>query len=198
MMLRILMVLMALSGSLTPNLFAGTSRADLLLVDIGGLPGLPGATGLPGPVIPGAPGILDTADFFALVTPVDGLGAPIPVAGGEDVPFPFDGPISGAISRLSATSFLLPEVGIYKVEFQVPVAELGQLVVTLNGAELGYTVVGRDAPLSQIVGEVLVQTTAANSVLTIRNPAGNAGITIVSVTGLLNPTSAHLVITRVR
>lgn len=63
------------------------------------------------------------------------------------------------------------------------VTEAGQLILTLDGVDLPETVVGRATGTSQIVGMYLVETTAINSVLTVRNPTGNA--------------SAHLVIMQI-
>ena len=95
------------------------------------------------------------------------------VAPGTDVSFPQDGPTSGTtITRTGPSSFNLSAIGTYQVLFQVSVTEAGQLILTLNGADLAYTVVGRATGTSQIVGMALVQTTVINSVLTVRNPAG--------------------------
>ena len=83
--------------------------------------------------------------------------------------------------------------------FQVSVAEAGQLDLTLNSVELAETVVGRATGTSQIVGISLVTTTVANSVLTVRNPAGNStALTITPLAGGTDPVSAHLVITQIR
>ena len=119
------------------------------------------------------------------------------VAPGTDVAFPQDGPASGTIVRTAATTFLLPSIGVYQVLFQVSVDEAGQLLLTLNGADLAYTVVGRATGTSQLVGTALVQTTLVNSIITVRNPAGNAtALTITPIAGGTRPVSAHLVITR--
>ena len=83
------------------------------------------------------------------------------------------------------------------MRFQVCVSESGQLLLTLNGADLPYTVVGRATGTTQIVGLAIVTTTSVDSILTVRNPAGNAAaITITPVSGGTRPVSAHLVITR--
>ena len=48
---------------------------------------------------------------------------------------------------------------------------------------------------SQIIGMALVTTTVINSILTVRNPAGNAAaLTITPLAGGTRPVSAHLVI----
>jgi hypothetical protein len=123
------------------------------------------------------------------------------VAVGTDVDFPQDGPSSGSglIARLGPDSFNLAEIGVYEVTFQVSVTEAGQLILTLNGADLAYTVVGRATGTSQIVGVALVQTTTINSILTVRNPAGNStALTITPLAGGTRPVSAHLVITRIQ
>jgi hypothetical protein len=121
------------------------------------------------------------------------------VAPGTDVSFPQDGPISGtAITRTGASSFNLAAIGTYQVLFQVSVTEAGQLILTLNGADLDYTVVGRATGTSQITGIALVQTAVINSILTVRNPAGNAAaLTITPLAGGTRPVSAHLTITQI-
>lgn len=136
--------------------------------------------------------MLAFADFFALMPP-DNAGT---ITAGEDVAFPQDGPNSGSgISRESAVSFVLDEPGTYLVQFQVTPGEGGQLVLTLNGDELPYTVAGREAGAAQIVGMALITTTAADSVLTVRNPAGsNPPLTLTPSAGGTEPVSAHLII----
>jgi predicted Abi (CAAX) family protease len=120
------------------------------------------------------------------------------VAVGTDVDFPENGPNSGTgIARTGPNSFNLGPIGTYQVLFQVSVNEPGQLILTLNGADLAYTVVGRATETSQIVGMALVTTTSVNSILTVRNPAGNStALTITPLAGGTRPVSAHLVITR--
>ena len=166
--------------------------------------GIVGPTGATGPTGPaggptgpaGTSGVLDFADFYALMPPDNAAT----VAPGTDVSFPQDGPNSGAgIARTSASSFNLPEIGTYQILFQVSVSEAGQLVLTLNGAELSYTVVGRATGTSQIVGMALVAPTSINSVLTVRNPADNAvALTITPLAGGTEPVSAHLVIMQIQ
>ena len=138
--------------------------------------------------------VLAFADFFALMPPDNAAT----VAPGTDVSFPQDGPTSGTdITRIGPSTFNLLTIGTYQVLFQVSVDEAGQLILTLNGADLAYTVVGRATGTTQIVGMALVQTTVSNSVLTVRNPAGNAtALTITPLAGGTRPVSAHLVITR--
>ena len=82
--------------------------------------------------------------------------------------------------------------------FQVSVTEAGQLILTLNGQDLAYTVVGRATGTSHIVGMALVTTAEVNSILTVRNPAGNAAaLTVTPLAGGTRPVSAHLVITQI-
>ena len=96
------------------------------------------------------------------------------VAAGTDASFPEDGPTSGTtITSTGPSTFNLAAIGTYLVSFNVPVDEPGQLILTLNGADLAYTVAGRETGRSPIAGESLIQTTVVNSVLTVRNPAGN-------------------------
>ena len=153
-----------------------------------------GPQGEVGPAGPQGPAgtVLAFADFYALM-PGDN---PDPIAQGEDVDFPQDGPNSGTgISRANASSFTLADAGTYQVLFQVSVTEAGQLVLTLNDAELPYTVVGKTADGAQIVGVSLVTTTEANSILTVRHPEGTTNpLTITPLAGGTDPVSAHLVI----
>jgi hypothetical protein len=118
------------------------------------------------------------------------------VAPGADVQFPVDGPNSATtIARVTPSSFNLTTVGSYLVQFQVSVDEPGQLVLTLNGVEVAYTVSGRATGTTQIVGTVIITTNAANSILTLRNPAGNpVALTITPDAGGASAVSAHIVI----
>ncbi|WP_340030548.1 collagen-like protein [Paenibacillus sp. FSL K6-1122] len=167
-----------------------------------GAVGPTGATGVAGPAgatggtgaTGAAGGVLGFADFFALMPPDNAAT----VAPGTDVSFPQDGPTSGTtIARTGPSSFNLAAIGTYQILFQVSINEAGQLILTLNGADLAPTVVGRATGTSQIVGMALVQTTVINSILTVRNPAGNAtALTITPLAGGTRPVSAHLVITQ--
>lgn len=152
-----------------------------------------GDTGAQGPQgLPG--GVLGYADFYALMPPDNAAT----VAPGTDVSFPQNGPIANTnIGRLGPSSFNLGPIGTYQILFQVSVTEAGQLILTLNGQDLDYTVAGRATGTSQIVGMAVVTTTAVNSVLTVRNPAGNAAaLTVTPLAGGTRPVSAHLVITQ--
>lgn len=154
-----------------------------------------GETGPEGPQGP-AGGVLGYADFYALMPPDNAAT----VEPGTDVSFPQDGPNSGeSILRAGPDSFTLTEIGAYQVLFQVSVTEAGLLILTLNGADLEYTVSGRATGVSQIVGMAIVETTSVNSILTVRNPAGNAAaLTITPLAGGTRPVSAHLVITQIQ
>ena len=89
-------------------------------------------------------------------------------------------------------------MGAYEILFQVSVAEPGQLILTINDQPLEYTVVGRNAENSQIVGMAIVATTEPNSILTVRNPIeNNTALTIAPTAGGTLPVSAHLLITQI-
>ncbi len=156
-----------------------------------------GETGSQGPQGPrGLPGgVLGYADFYALMPPDNSAT----VAPGTDVSFPQNGSIANTnIGRLGPSSFNLGPIGTYQILFQVSVTEAGQLILTLNGQDLEYTVAGRATGTSEIVGMAIIKTTAVNSVLTVRNPAGNAtALTITPLAGGTRPVSAHLVITQI-
>jgi len=158
--------------------------------------GLPGLTGPIGPIgLPGLNGSYSSADFFALM-PGDNAAT---IAPGADLSFPQNGPTFGTdILRLGASSFSLISVGIYQVLFQVSITESGQLCIVLNAGQNPATVVGRATGTSQLVCICLIKTLLPNSILSIRNPLGEAiALTMTPVAGGSNPVSAHLVITRV-
>lgn len=103
------------------------------------------------------------------------------------------------IVRLGADTFNLAEIGVYQVLFQVSVTEAGQLILTLNGADLAYTVAGHATGASQIVGMAIVETTVINSILTVRNPEGTAAARIITpLAGGTRPVSAHLLIIQIQ
>lgn len=141
-----------------------------------------------------APVVRSYADFYALM-PTDNA---VSIALGADVDFPRNGPSSYSdILRvaLSTSSFELVSIGTYQVSFSVPVSIAGQLVLTLNGVELPEGVFGRAALTSPISGSLILNTVTANSILTLRNPAGNiAALPITASAGGASAVSAHLVI----
>lgn len=157
--------------------------------------GATGATGPQGPQGPqGEPGtVLGYADFYALM-PGDNADS---VGAGEAVDFPRDAAVSVGISRVDAASFSLAVPGSYLISFFASVDEAGQLVLAANGVELEYTVAGRDALGSQIVGSAIVTTTESDTVISVRNPEGTADpITLTASAGGTEPVSAHLTILR--
>jgi Collagen triple helix repeat (20 copies) len=159
-----------------------------------GQQGATGDMGLQGP--PGAAATSSFAEFYALMPPDNQTT----VATGANVSFPEDGPTSGTtITRTNATSFNLAAVGTYLVSFNLPVTEAGQLVITLNGVALAYTVTGRASGTTQMFGQSLVQTTVVNSSLTIENPAGNpSALTITPNAGGDQPVAATLVVQQLK
>jgi hypothetical protein len=166
-----------------------------------GVPGVPGPAGAVGPVgatgaTGAAGGILGFGDFFALMPP-DNTAT---VAAGSAVQFPQDGSTSGTIVRTGVSTFLLPNIGTYLVQFQVSVEEAGQLQLRLDSAPDATSVVGRATGTSQIVGISLVTTTTINTILEVINPAGNpTDLTITPNAGsVINPVSAHLTITQIQ
>jgi hypothetical protein len=213
MILRMFTLILALVSGSISSLFASTVRGDHLITEAGGAqgiagvagpagaPGIAGAAGAQGiqgiPGIPGAPGILGFADFYALQGTVSPDNGPIALNGA--VHFPRNGSLSGAVTRTSSSSFNLITIGTYLVLFQVDIAEAAQLELTLNGGIIPNSVVGRAQGHTQITGLSLVTTSTPNSVLEVRNPAGNPGaITIPVNDGGTQAISSHLVIIRLQ
>jgi hypothetical protein len=161
-----------------------------------GATGPTGATGLTGPTGPPGPiGPSEYSEFYALMPPENSS----PVVAGAAVEFPQDGPSSGGILRGGPSTFVLSSSGTYRVAFTVSVTEGGQLELTLDSGSgplpLPYTVSGRASGTSQITGEALLTTTAANSVISLINPSGEpTALTITPDAGGVDPVAATLVI----
>jgi hypothetical protein len=165
-----------------------------------GTPGAPGPQGTPGATGPQGPsgGIMTFGYFYALMPPDNSMT----VAASSAVEFPRNGATNG-ISRVSASQFNLPAIGVYEVSWQVSVSEAGQLVLGLDSGsgvvELPDTVAGRATGTSQIMNHVLVTTTSANSILSVRNPSGNSpALTITPLAGGTHPVGATLLIMQIQ
>ncbi len=140
-------------------------------------------------------GPLAFSEFYALM-PGDNTAT---IAPGTAINFPQNGPTNGIITRSSANQFILPDVGIYQINWQVSVSEAAQLILQLNGTELTNTTVGRATGTSQIVGNTIIITTLPNSILSVVNATGNTpAITITPTAGGTRAVSATLVITRIQ
>ena len=88
-------------------------------------------------------------------------------------------------------------VGQYDVSFFVSIAEAGQLELTLNNVALANTVTGRATGTNYIEERVLIDVISIDSVLTVRNPAGNAAaLTVTPTSSGTHAVSAHLTILR--
>lgn len=212
---RKLIPVLAFCSLLSSPLFSGTERGNRLLGEAGGAqgvagvagplgaPGLAGVAGASGtagttgtlgiPGIPGAPGILTFSDFYALM-PGDNSAT---IAGGAAILFPRNGPTTNSITPISSSSFNLPTIGTYLVQFQVSINEPGQLALRINGTVDPTTVVGRSTGTDQFVGQSLVTTSAPNTSLEVIND-GTVALTITPIAGGTQSVSAHLLIMRVR
>ena len=122
-----------------------------------------------------------------------------PIASGADIAFPNNGPILNTnIGRVSDSSFSLNTQGTFFVIFRAAVNESAQLVLTLNDIEIEYTLSGRNAQNSEIVGTAIITTNTDASTLTVRNPEANAAeITLTPYAGGSLPVSAHLTIIQI-
>lgn len=140
-------------------------------------------------------GPLAYSEFFALM-PGDNTAT---IAAGIAIDFPQNGLTDGYIIRSSINQFILPDVGIYLVHWQVSLSEAAQLMIQLNGTEMPHTLVGRATGTSQIVGHTMINTTLPNSIMSIVNPTGNTpAITPTPTAGGTHAVTANLVITRIQ
>ena len=150
--------------------------------------------GAQGPAGAAAP-TSDFAEFYALM-PGDNTAT---VAVGASFPFPRNGETSAAssITRLGASTFQLAAAGVYSVAFYASIDEAAQLVLSVNGAELAATAVGRAVGTSQLAGVSLVRTTGPNSVLSVGNPASaSTALTVTPNAGGALAVTARIVIQR--
>lgn len=90
-------------------------------------------------------------------------------------------------------------IGVYEVTWQVSIDEPGQLELWLDSGSgavaLPATTVGRATGTSQLFGNTLIETTAVNSILSVRNPTGNIPALIITPTaGGTHSVSATLTI----
>lgn len=156
-----------------------------------------GPRGIPGPVGPqgrAGAGVASFANFYALMPP-DNAAA---ITAGGDVAYPRTVINIGTdITRLSDTSFTLATTGSYLVSFDATPTEAGNLVLTLNGTELPYTVSGNVTAGEPIRGTAIVPVATADSILTVSNPATAAtSLTLTpATTGTAN--TANLIIAKI-
>ena len=136
------------------------------------------------------------ADFYALM-PTDNASA---INAGADVAFPRAGSSSASdITSLTATTFQLGPIGTYRVDVHVTIVAGGQVVLTLNNVPVASTALGGiDLSGNNLSGSYIINTTTVNSVVTVRNPTGNASITLAAGYGGSLPISAHLTISRMK
>jgi hypothetical protein len=162
----------------------------------GGATGATGAAGSPGGATgaTGAAGggaIVNFASFFALM-PGDNAST---IAVGAAIQFPQTGPTAGLSppTRASASTFTLPNVGVYEVTWQASITEAGQLQLALAGVGLASTVVGRATGTNQIFGSTIINNLVAGQVLSVINPAGNStALTMTVIAGGTHSVSATL------
>jgi hypothetical protein len=120
---------------------------------------------------------------------------PSTVLAGAAVEFPQDGPSSASEVGQAPSCCRTPG------PIAVSVTEAGQLELALDSGSgslpLPYSVSGRASGTSQITGEALVKTTAANSVISLINPSGEpTALTITPLAGGVEAVAASLVIER--
>jgi hypothetical protein len=119
-------------------------------------------------------------------------------AGTGRVPFPQDGPNTGAGVRVDGSSFTLPP-GSYRVTATVHTTEPGQLELELAGAAVDNSCFGNANPTAgghPIVVDAIVTVPAGpGQVLAVINPVGNStALTITPADGALTHAYAQKLI----
>ena len=117
-------------------------------------------------------------------------------------PNPFVNPYS-SIQRVTNSDFAfqLPPDGIFEITIQITISNTGAIVLTLNGNELGNTVIGKSGG-GFITGSFIIATPPSPdpSILSVTNPASapNGGINVDESTGALTePITCHLIIKQI-
>jgi hypothetical protein len=140
----------------------------------------------------GAPGVAAPANFaeFYALMPSDNPGT---LTVGSDIEFPQDGPNEGTITRASSTTFILADVGTYRVAVSASVDFATELQLMVNGIGVPYSVFGKWASDTIVGGEALITTSVANSSLTVRN-VGHYDVHLMAHAGGPLPTAAYVLI----
>jgi hypothetical protein len=183
----------------------GTRFMGIILLGGGVVPplGPTGPTGAFGPTgttgATGAAGPSGTFGSFFALMPGDNAST---VAVGAAVEFPQDGAAGSGVTRSTASQFVLADVGVYEISWQVSVSEAGQLALDVDSGGgpliVANSVAGRATGTSQISNHMLLTTSVPNSVLRVINPAGNAAaLTITPIAGGTHSVSAWLLIKRI-
>ena len=165
------------AGPAGPTGQQGTAGAD----GDDGAPGTPGAqgpiglTGATGPAGPAGGGLSQYAFIYNLLAQVVPIGAA--------VTFDTNGPITPGITHApSSANINIESPGIYKVTFSVSGTEPNQFALFRNGALVPGTIYGSGAGTQQNTGLAII-TVSANDVLTLRNNASPAAVTLATPIG---------------
>ena len=152
-----------------------------------------GATGPTGPA--GTAAVADYATFAALA-PSDNAN---PIVPGGTVAFPTTVVNSGAITKLTDSTFNLADEGNYLVTFTTTTANAGQFRLLLNATPLTYSTVGTNQEGGgTIVITTIVPVTTPNSVLRVINPANNqTSVRIRTNAGDASATATQLTIIKI-
>jgi hypothetical protein len=123
------------------------------------------------------------------------------IAVGANMDFPRAGPTAAiGITRTGPGTFQLATIGKYRVSWQASINEPGQLQLTttlMGGSVFPGSTVGRATGTTQIVGETTIQTTSADQIISVTNPATNsAALTVTPIAGGASAVSPTLVIER--
>lgn len=154
--------------------------------------GIRGPRGPIGPTGPAASNLPNFADAIAMGPTLKAEAAtfygegPGTVGVGDIFDFPLDG-ANDPITRLDSGTFVLPTAGLYKVFWQIPIVQGAtgptgpnsspfiQSTLTAQTVEEGSFVpvaggvVGRGAPLAQLVGETIIEATRDGFPIRIEN-----------------------------
>lgn len=157
------------AGPPGPRGFPGSSGAT----GPAGAPGADGATGETGETGPEA-----TLDYTYIYNDIAQV---VPI--GADLTFSAIGSITPAFTFSTGTStIVIVEAGIYQLSFIATTVEPSQFSVNLNGSFINGSRYGSGAGTQQNSGQ-LIFTAAAGDVITIRNDASAAAVSLQTLAG---------------
>ncbi len=133
---------------------------------LAGATGPTGSTGVTGPTGPtGAFGITTYGYVYNLATLVDAT-----VAGGADIPFSNNGPLSGITHTAGTTTITVPTAGVYQIDYSAYItAGIGSAIaIAVNGTVNASTNLSALVATGELNGTAML-TLAAGDTITLRN-----------------------------
>ncbi|SFG57706.1 BclA C-terminal domain-containing protein, partial [Clostridium homopropionicum] len=135
-----------------------------------------GVTGPTGPMGPTGAGLAGFGYVYQLATVADAT-----VAGGADVPFSNNGPLTNITHSAGTTTITVATTGVYKIFYSVSItAGVGSAIaIAVNGTVDASTPISALVATGEVSGEAILSL-AAGDVITLRNDSATPLITTLA------------------